>query len=235
MPKGGILAFDESDNMLDIIGQKERPDVSKIPYQAHPSEVVNGQTFLLTGSGGRMPVAIFGDYNLKNLAGAMAICDRIGIPDSAFYEAISNFQGTALPLELLGEKQEHRIFRDSAQVPSRIAAITTAIKAQYPDQSLLVVVDLPNASRTNHDFLKQYADCMQSADLAAVYIGATDFSGDEIRQLIQVPAVGVFDQLAHLQTYLLSEMPRIGNLLLLGTDLPSKLSLDQLIDAIPQS
>ena len=48
MPKAGILIFDESDDMLDVIGQKERTDITKVPYFPHPSETINGKTFLVT-------------------------------------------------------------------------------------------------------------------------------------------------------------------------------------------
>ena len=48
MPKAGILIFDESDDMLDVIGQKDRPDITKIPYVPHPANVIDGKTYLRT-------------------------------------------------------------------------------------------------------------------------------------------------------------------------------------------
>ena len=91
MPKAGILIFDESDDMLDVIGQKERTDITKVPYFPHPSETINGKTFLVTKQKERVAINLFGQHNLKNIAGALTVCDRIGITEEQFYSAISTF------------------------------------------------------------------------------------------------------------------------------------------------
>jgi UDP-N-acetylmuramate: L-alanyl-gamma-D-glutamyl-meso-diaminopimelate ligase len=88
MPKAGVLLFDETDNLLDVIGQKDRPDVQRVPYEAHPHTTREGRTYLTTPTGTELPVQADVPYDLKNIAGAMAVCDRLGITDEQFYEAI---------------------------------------------------------------------------------------------------------------------------------------------------
>lgn len=92
MPRGGILAYDETDDMLNVVGQKDRLDVVKLPYSAHPNQIRDGKTVLLTKDGAEVPVLVFGEYNMKNVAGAMAVCDRLGITEAMFYEAIGSFK-----------------------------------------------------------------------------------------------------------------------------------------------
>ncbi len=110
MPKGGILVFDQTDDMLDVIGQKEREDVHRLPYKAHPYEIKDGQTFLITKQNVRVPLLIFGEHNMKNLSGAMTICDRLGITEDMFYEAIQSFKGASRRLERVTTQSDKTVF-----------------------------------------------------------------------------------------------------------------------------
>ncbi len=99
MPKSGILIFDETDDMLDVLGQKDRPDVAKVPYHAHPARLENGKLLLLPSLGEPVPVLFTDDDNLKSVAGARLLCDRLGITDEMFYAAIRSFNPAALTPE----------------------------------------------------------------------------------------------------------------------------------------
>ena len=194
MPKAGILIFDESDDMLDVIGQKERPDITKVPYVGHPSQIENGQTFLLTKQGQKIPVLIFGQHNMKNIAGAMTICDRIGITEDQFYEAISTFKGAARRLEKIAQKDNRILFRDFAHAPSKVQATTEAVKHQYPDHKLLAVVELHTYSSLNKAFLGQYKDCLDAADEAIVYFNAHTLKAKNLEPITVVDVVSAFDK-----------------------------------------
>lgn len=58
-PKGGSLIYCEEDDLADIIGRKERADVNAIEYRAHPHEIHDGTTYLLTDEG-KLPIQLFG-------------------------------------------------------------------------------------------------------------------------------------------------------------------------------
>ncbi|QDK83476.1 peptidoglycan synthetase [Spirosoma sp. KCTC 42546] len=170
MPKAGILIFDESDDMLDVIGQKERADITKVPYFPHPSEIVNGQTYLITKQGKHIPIHLFGQHNLKNIAGAITVCDRIGITEDQFYEAIPTFKGVSGRLEKIAETPKRIVYRDFAHSPAKVEAATDAVKQQFPDKKLVAVVELHTFSSLNKLFLDQYRDTMNAADEAIVFI-----------------------------------------------------------------
>jgi UDP-N-acetylmuramate: L-alanyl-gamma-D-glutamyl-meso-diaminopimelate ligase len=250
MPKAGILIFDETDNMLDIIGQKERADITKVPYEAHPSEIVNGHTYLITKQKSRVPVLVFGEHNMKNIAGAMTVLDRIGIADAQFYEAIPTFKGAARRLEIvaerLGPSLDHRgpanriLFRDFAHAPSKVEATTEAVKRQYPDQKLLAAVELHTYSSLNRAFLDQYKGCLDAADQAVVYFDAhtpavkrlEPITPEDVFMAFDGPNLRVFTETSELQAYLLAQRDSADIFLLMSSGTFGGLNFDQIAEKL---
>ncbi|GAB2569930.1 UDP-N-acetylmuramate--L-alanine ligase [Spirosoma areae] len=213
MPKAGILIFDESDDMLDVIGQKERTDITKIPYFPHPSEVVDGHTYLITKLNKRIPINLFGQHNLKNIAGAITVCDRIGITEDQFYEAIPSFKGVSERLEKVAENNGRILFRDFAHSPAKVEATTEAVKQQYSDKKLLAAVELHTVSSLNKAFLEQYKDTMDAADKAIVFAEVQpltenhqiSITPNDIMAAFDRPDLRVFTDVIALQDYLLEQ------------------------------
>lgn len=240
MPKAGILIFDETDNMLDVIGQKERPDITKIPYEAHPSEIVDEQTYLLTDRKEKIAVRVFGEHNMKNIAGAMTVLDRIGITDVQFYEAITTFKGADRRLEKIAQQGNRMLFRDFAHAPSKVEATTEAVKHQYPRQNLLAAVELHTFSSLNRAFLDQYKGCLDSADEAVVYFNAhtlaikqlEPITPDEVIAAFDHPNLRVFTDTDELQDYLLSKCNDANIFLLMSSGTFGGLELDVLAEKL---
>ncbi len=201
MPKAGILIFDESDDMLDIIGQKERPDITKVPYDVHPSTIVDGQTFLITKQKAPVSVRIFGEHNMKNIAGAMTVLDYIGITEEQFYEAIPSFKGNECRLEKTIQPGNRILFRDLAHSPSTVRATTNAVKKQYPESRLLAIVELHTPNSLSNVFLNQYKGTLDSADISAVYLDALALSS---RQDDPVTISDVIDAFGRADLHVLS-------------------------------
>ncbi|GAB2554572.1 UDP-N-acetylmuramate--L-alanine ligase [Spirosoma aerophilum] len=239
MPKAGILIFDESDDMLDVIGQKDRPGITKIPYLPHPSTTVEGKTILLTKKGARVPVQIFGQHNLKNIAGAMTVCDRIGITEDQFYEAIPTFKNVSKRLEKLAESGQRILFLDSAHSPAKVEATTEAVKHQYPNRKLTAVLELHTFSSLTKAFLTQYKDTLDATDHFAIYVdeNATAINPDAITAKDVVAAFGkadlqVFSKPDELQDYLLQQRDKTGVFLLLSSGNFGGMALNSLADQL---
>lgn len=81
----------------------------KIAYGAHPAEIVEGKTFLLTETG-KVEIPIFGHHNLQNLLGALEVCLSLGLTKSQFYTAISSFKGAAKRQRNLGKWAKQHSF-----------------------------------------------------------------------------------------------------------------------------
>ncbi|GGC04550.1 UDP-N-acetylmuramate--L-alanine ligase [Dyadobacter sediminis] len=225
LPKAGAIIFDETDDMLDVIGRKERPDVVSTAYHAHPYKVVDGKTILVTAEVGEVPVLVFGNHNMKNISGARAVCERLGITDEEFYSAIQTFKGASKRLELLGSKATVNIYRDFAHAPSKVEATTAALKEQFPERTLIACAELHTFSSLNKTFLKQYRRKLNAADVAVVYYNPQTLehkrlepiTEEEIRTAFKRDDLKVFTDSAALTDFLKSLKWENTNLLLMSS------------------
>lgn len=225
MPRGGILIFDETDDMLDVVGRKDRLDVAKVPYGIHPHQIHGGKTVLLAKDGSEIPVLVFGEHNMKNIAGAMAVCDRLGVTEAMFYEAISSFKGASKRLEKLSETPELIVYRDFAHAPSKVEATTEAVKAQFPDRKLLAAVELHTFSSLNKEFISQYKHKLAAADVAVVYFNThtlaikrlDPISVEDVKAAFDQPNLHVFTETDELKAFLDAQREQVGVMLLMSS------------------
>jgi UDP-N-acetylmuramate: L-alanyl-gamma-D-glutamyl-meso-diaminopimelate ligase len=139
-------------------------------YEAHPSFIKNGKTWLKGLDGKEYEILVFGEHSLKNLNGARLICEQIGISSSEFYEAITGFKGAAKRLELVGQNANSLLYKDFAHAPSKVEATTRALKTQFPAHQLTACLELHTFSSLNPVFLPQYQGTLAQADKAIVYL-----------------------------------------------------------------
>lgn len=209
LPKAGSLYFDETDDILRVIGQKDRADVAAHPYKAHPYRVENGQVILQTKTG-EVPIQLFGEHNMKNLEGARLILEKLGITSAQFYEAIPSFKGAAKRLEKVAQNDHVTVYRDFAHAPSKVKATTSATKELFPTRRLIACYELHTYSSLNKDFLPQYFESLQSADEAVVFYSPQTLeikkmepiSPDVIREAFGRDDLFVFTEREALETYL---------------------------------
>ncbi len=168
MINGGIMIYNEEDNIVKKIVNETSKIIKKYPYKTPEYTIENGQVILETPEGG-IPLAIFGKHNLQNLAGAKLICQSIGISEDEFYEAISNFKGASKRLEKLAEGKSSVIFKDFAHSPSKVKATTNAVKEQYTNKKVLACLELHTYSSLNAEFLNLYQNALDAADEAVVF------------------------------------------------------------------
>lgn len=224
-PKSGTLIFDETDDLVAVICRKEREDVNSIEYNVHPHVIRNGQTFLITSDDQEVPVRIFGEHNMKNLNGARMVCNRIGVSDDRFYEAIQTFKGAANRLELLGQNAHTTVYKDFAHAPSKLEATTHAVKQQFPNRKLIACLELHTFSSLNKNFLGQYRDTFNDADLSIVYYNPhtlehkrmENLSEEEVRTAFNNPNLQVYTDSQQLLDFLLSQSWQDKNLLLMSS------------------
>ena len=116
-----------------------------------------------------MPIEIFGEHNLNNLAGAKWICQHMGVVEEDFYEAIATFKGASKRLEKIAESTTNVAYKDFAHSPSKVSATTKAVKEQYANRTLVACLELHTYSSLNADFLKEYQGALDNADVAVVF------------------------------------------------------------------
>lgn len=233
-PKAGILIYNEGDDLAAMIGRKERDDVSSVEYSIHKHEIVNGQTFLITDYK-KVPLQVFGKHNMKNIAAAKAICNKIGINDEMFYKALPSFRGASNRLELVAKSNSVSVYKDFAHAPSKLKATVNAVRKQFPDRSLVAVLELHTFSSLNKDFLGQYRETFDHPQLPVVFInpkalsskGLPEITEQEVQEAFENDQIRLITDAQELETLLKKQSWDHRNLLLMssgnfgGLDIPA--------------
>ncbi|MDA0196657.1 MAG: hypothetical protein O2887_16845 [Bacteroidetes bacterium] len=89
-PKGGTVIFSEDDDLVTIIGSKERDDVKSIPFLAHLGELRNGLAILQSDTG-EISIPVEDEFAFSHFAGAKVLLKILGVTDDQFYEAIKSY------------------------------------------------------------------------------------------------------------------------------------------------
>ncbi|MGM0392796.1 MAG: UDP-N-acetylmuramate--L-alanine ligase [Bacteroidota bacterium] len=165
---GGIIVYNEEDSALARIVDGTTNQIRKHAYQTPNYRIEEGITMLDTPEGD-LPIEIFGAHNLNNLSGAKWICQHMGVDEDDFYEAIATFNGASKRLEKIYETNDTVVFKDFAHSPSKVTATVKAVREQYPNKELIACLELHTYSSLNPEFLKEYKNSLDSADIAVVF------------------------------------------------------------------
>ena len=168
LTNGGIMVYNEEDTIVKEVVESSTHPIKKYPYSTPTYEIEDGITAIDTPDG-MMPLEIFGDHNLQNLAGAKWICQHMGIDEDDFYEAIASFTGASKRLEKIAENSQTVIFKDFAHSPSKVKATTEAVKKQYENREVIACLELHTYSSLNAEFLSEYQGALDLADKAVVF------------------------------------------------------------------
>ena len=165
---GGIMVYNEEDTILKEVVESSTHSIKKYEYSTPVYQIDDGVTYIDTPDG-LMPLEIFGDHNLQNLAGAKWVCQHMGIDEEDFYEAIASFKGASKRLEKIAESSETVIYKDFAHSPSKVKATTEAVKKQYAQRDVIACLELHTYSSLNAEFLAEYRGALDKADIAVVF------------------------------------------------------------------
>ena len=165
---GGVLIYNEEDELLKELVEKNSNLIKKIPYKIPSFFVDDGITYLETPEG-EIPLSIFGNHNLSNLSGAQWISQMMGVNSSDFYEAIPTFRGASKRLECLAKGKTSLLFNDFAHAPSKVKATVDAVHNQFFDFEITFCLELHTFSSLNFDFLNQYFNTLKKSSNSIIY------------------------------------------------------------------
>ncbi|MCH7410394.1 Mur ligase family protein [Belliella sp. DSM 111904] len=242
-PKNGTFIYCERDPIVKKLGENCPVNTATlIPYQAHPSQIKEGLTSLLTDKG-PVPIEIFGDHNLQNLQGALEVCKSLGLSADTFYKHIQTFQGAAKRQEILAKSSSSILYRDFAHAPSKLQATVKAVKNQFPDRKLIAIQELHTYSSLNKDFVYNYAHTIDDADEAIIYLNPKAVSlkklelMDEptLREGFQRNDIILFTDIQKLKDYLEAKSYQNTNLLLMSSGNYDDMDLSLIKEKINQN
>lgn len=168
VPEDGRIIYCSKDSEVFDVIETSNIVAKTIPYSLPKNEITEGKTYITTDKG-KVFIEVFGEHNLMNMEGAKLVCESIGISEEDFYENISDFKGAANRLEKIYEKGETLVFKDFAHAPSKVKATIHAMKNQFGNKKLIACFELHTFSSMSKDFLPQYKNSMNDADVAVVY------------------------------------------------------------------
>ena len=232
--KGGILVYNEEDETVKKVAEGTTNTIRRLPY-ATPNYTVEDGTTLLETPEGPMPIEVFGAHNLNNLAGAKWICQNMGVDEADFYEAIASFKGASKRLEKIAEGKGKVAYKDFAHSPSKVSATTKAVKNQYPDRKLIACLELHTYSSLNAEFLKEYQNALDAADVAVVFYSPDavkikqieEVTYDQIAQSFQREDLIIYTNPADFKNFLFSQNFDNSALLLMSSGNYGGLNFDE--------
>jgi len=231
---GGILVYNEEDPEVKRVVESSTSAIKKYPYQTPPHSIDDGTTNLETVEGD-VPLEIFGNHNLQNLAGAKWICQHMGIDEEDFYEAIASFKGASKRLEKIAENDTTVIFKDFAHSPSKVEATTKAVKDQYENRTVLACLELHTYSSLNAEFLKEYKGALKYADKAVVFYSPhavkikqlDEVTSDQIAEAFEREDLIIYTNPSEFKDFLFSENLENSALLLMSSGNYGGLDFDE--------
>ena len=231
---GGILVYNEEDPEVKRVVESSTSAIKKYPYQTPPHSIDDGTTYLETVEGD-IPLEIFGNHNLQNLAGAKWICQHMGIDEEDFYEAIASFKGASKRLEKIAENDTTVIFKDFAHSPSKVEATTKAVKDQYENRTVLACLELHTYSSLNAEFLKEYKGALKYADKAVVFYSPhavkikqlDEVTSDQIAEAFEREDLIIYTNPSEFKDFLFSENLENSAVLLMSSGNYGGLDFDE--------
>lgn len=193
--EGGALVYCNDDKELVKVAEDSGMNnrIAKLPYSVPPNKIVNGTTFL-TVNDKEIPLLIFGNHNLMNLNGARMVCNKAGISDAQFYEAIQSFKGAAKRLELVHKTDSFNMYKDFAHSPSKLKATTSAVKQQFPNRYIVACMELHTFSSLTGEFLNEYKGAMDTADEAIVYYNPHTIEHKKLKPITEEQVLKAFNR-----------------------------------------
>ena len=164
----GILIYNSEDEEVNKLGIRNASRIKTRAYQT-PKYDVTETGSILYYDGDAFPLQIFGGHNLQNLMGAMNVALEIGIEPKSFFKVMASFMGAGKRLEKLVETEDFVMYKDFAHSPSKLKATTIAVKEQYQERTVIACMELHTFSSLKKEFLPQYKNAMDAADIAMVY------------------------------------------------------------------
>ncbi len=114
---------------------------------------------------------VFGQHNLQNLQAAYLVGQSLGISQTDLIAGLGSFVAASQRLEKIYNSADNNylLFKDFAHSPSKVRATVAAVRQQFANYRLVVAYELYTFSSFNPQFLREYSDSLNMADVAYLY------------------------------------------------------------------
>lgn len=123
----------------------------------------------LSYEGATIPMQFFGQHNYSNMMAAFKVCSKLGIKTEQIIQSMTDFVTPDKRMNILHQSEQLVVIRDFAHAPSKVEASVKAVREEYPDKVISVLLELHTYSSLNKDFLKYYADSLNGLENAVIH------------------------------------------------------------------
>jgi UDP-N-acetylmuramate--alanine ligase len=163
-----ILIYNEDDfgikKLFKLLGKEFLRSINLHPYSSvgkniklHENETqfeTNGEIYKL-----KIP----GEFNVNNALGVISLGEIFNISTKMIKNSLENFSGIGRRLELIGERNNIKVYDDYAHHPTAIKKTLKALRQKYPKNKIFAVVEPHTFSRTKA-LLPLYKNAFIDAD-----------------------------------------------------------------------
>ncbi|MGI6342185.1 MAG: UDP-N-acetylmuramate--L-alanine ligase [Bacteroidales bacterium] len=226
VPENGTLIYcNDDENIAKLIENNDFACRNIISYNLPKHKVSNGKTTIISDSGNQYQISVFGKHNLLNIEAAKNVCSQLGVREEQFYNAISDFKGALNRLQKVYENSQSVVYKDFAHSPSKLMATLNAVKEQYPERRLIACFELHTYSSLSKEFLVNYKNTMQKADVALVYFSPhalqlkrlPDLDAEYVKEQFGRNDLNVVTNPTDLKQFLLNQNYNNTNLLMMSS------------------
>jgi len=116
----------------------------------------------------RVAIPLFGDYNVENALGALAICSALGVAVREGAAALARFRGVRRRQELRGEIGGVAVVDDFAHHPTAVGETVAALRSRFPGRRLLAAFEPRSNTSRRALFQSAYVEALAGADQIAI-------------------------------------------------------------------
>jgi UDP-N-acetylmuramate: L-alanyl-gamma-D-glutamyl-meso-diaminopimelate ligase len=226
-PEGNFI-WNRKDAELDSLAKEQAAkgaNFYSVPFDAFPAVLKKNELVIKMWGKPRVPMQAFGEHNLANAKAAFMICRELGVWIEDFMRDLVSFKGVAKRLEVVSEKNSSIVWNDFAHAPSKVKASIDAVKLIYDDRKLVACLELHTFSSLTTDFLPQYKDAMNKAEIACVFYSPhtlkmknrPEISVASIKNAFNHPNLQVFTTKDDLLKFLKNQDREMTNILMMSS------------------
>lgn len=171
MPSDGlIVANADDDNVMHITSEAKcrvvhyglKSSAGYYPLDVDVSQ--DGMSFFITGIDQRFTLHMWGEHNLSNAIGAIAVLLESGQDPKLIASGLGGFLGVRRRQELVAMPQGITIIDDFAHHPTAVRKTIESVRQRYPDRRIWAIFEPRSNTSRRKFFQKEYVDAFLSAD-----------------------------------------------------------------------
>ncbi|MBI2342142.1 MAG: UDP-N-acetylmuramate:L-alanyl-gamma-D-glutamyl-meso-diaminopimelate ligase [Deltaproteobacteria bacterium] len=177
IPANGLIAAcADSSNVLKLIRHAKCRVITyglseKASYRAEFTKATEkGTDFVLASGSSRTPFCIpmWGDHNLQNAAGVLALLIELGVPPQKLATGLLKFEGVKRRQEIRGVTNGITIIDDFAHHPTAIKETVRAMRLKYPKSKIWAIFEPRSNTTKRNIFQNELAEALAASDSAII-------------------------------------------------------------------